>query len=146
MAQATQALTIEGQLHMDEAQKKIVKLPKYGEPTGKHYQHLINFLQGEHTKTTNTPYQMYGKFNIWSNSEEGEEPYEVGYEVEFASDAECEKPTGIRIFEYREDDEEGCESNKALLALNGRKFKVTSAMPFSSAGDYLAETTITLID
>lgn len=30
MAQVTQALTIEGQLHMDEAQKKIVKLPKYG--------------------------------------------------------------------------------------------------------------------
>lgn len=55
MAQATQALTIEGQLHMDEAQKKIVKLPKYGEPTGKHYQHLINFLQGEHIKKTNTP-------------------------------------------------------------------------------------------
>lgn len=57
-----------------------------------------------------------------------------------------QKPTGIRIFEYREDDEEGCESNKELLALNGRKFKVASAMPFSSAGDYLAETTITLID
>lgn len=72
MAQVTQALTIEGQLHMDEAQKKIVKLPKYGEPTGKHYQHLINFLQGEHTKKTNVPYQMYGKFNTWSNSEEGD--------------------------------------------------------------------------
>lgn len=114
---------IQGAFRLDEPQRKIVKAEPYSE-NAMHLAHLMAFYAGKHQKATGTPYNMYAHLNVWVNTGDEDDPYEIGIDTTFTSDPEGENSIGASMTTYIEGDDWGGLTMKEWLKLDGKTYLV----------------------
>lgn len=116
-------VNLPGHFNLDEPQRKFVKAEPYSE-AARHLALLMAFHASKHQKVNNTPYKMYAHLNVWVNSGDEDDPYEIGIDTAFTSDPEGKNNIGVSMTTYIEGDDWGGVTLKEWLELDGKTYLV----------------------
>lgn len=114
---------IQGAFSLNAPQRKIVKVEPYQE-TAMHLAHLMAFYAGKHQKVHNTPYTMYAHLNVWVNTGDENDPYEIGIDTTITHDPEGKNNIGVSMTTYIEGDDWGGLTMKEWLKLDGKTYPI----------------------